>query len=69
MGLRRHPQAVVISVFALATVAALGPHLLMLGYYVAGAQPPAAILLFCPLHHLLEQQQHSHWALHAKPLT
>lgn len=67
MRLRRHPQAVVVTVFALATVAALGPHLLMLGYDMAGVRPPAAVLLFCPLHHLFEQ--HSHWALHARPLA
>jgi len=68
MRLRRHPQLVVAAVFALATVAALGPHLVMLGYDVAGVRPPAAILLFCPLHHLLEQHS-SHWTLHARPLT
>ncbi|MBV9465084.1 MAG: hypothetical protein JO206_09710 [Solirubrobacterales bacterium] len=36
----------------LALLASLGPHLLMVGYSVAGARPPAALLYFCPLHQL-----------------
>jgi hypothetical protein len=68
MSLRRHPQAVVAVVFALAMLASLGPHLLMLGYSVAGAKPPAALLFVCPLHRLDSRPAHS-FVLKAKPLT
>ncbi len=68
MSLRRHPNLVVAVVFAVATLASLGPHLLMLGYSVAGARPPAALLLICPLHRLDTPQTHS-FVLKAKPLT
>ncbi len=68
MSLRRHPNLVVAVVFVVATLAALGPHLLMLGYSVAGAKPPAALLLVCPLHRLDTLQKHP-FVLKAKPLT
>jgi len=66
MSPRRHPAAIAIAVFTLATGVSLGPHLLMLGYAVAGARPPAALLLLCPLHHL--QAARPAFALHAPPL-
>jgi hypothetical protein len=68
MSLRRHPQAVVAVVFALAMLASLGPHLLMLGYSVAGAQPPTALLFVCPLHRL-DTGHAREFVLKAKPLT
>jgi len=68
MSLRRHPNLVVALVFAVATLASLGPHLLMLGYSVAGAKPPAALLLVCPLHRLDTPHPHA-FVLKAKPLT
>ncbi len=68
MSLRRHPQIVVVLVFAVATLASLGPHLLMLGYSVAGAKPPAALLLICPLHRLDPPPAHQ-FVLKAKPLS
>jgi hypothetical protein len=68
MSLRRHPQIVVAVVFAIATLASLGPHLLMLGYSVAGAQPPPALLLVCPLHRLDTPPAHQ-FVLKAKPLS
>jgi hypothetical protein len=49
------PNLIVVVVMALATLGSFGPHLLMLGYKVAGAQPPATLLFFCPLHQLGEQ--------------
>jgi hypothetical protein len=71
MFLRRHPQIVVAIVFVLATFASLGPHLLILGYGVAGARPPAELLLVCPLHRLESSPAHPvpHLVLHAKPLA
>ena len=68
MRLRRHPNLVVAVVFAVATLASLGPHLVMLGYAVAGARPPAALLLVCPLHRLDTPSTHP-FVLKAKPLT
>jgi len=68
MSLRRHPHVLVAVVFALATLASLGPHLLMLGYSVAGAKPPSALLFVCPLHRLDTGQAHE-FVLKAKPLT
>ncbi|HEX3689679.1 MAG TPA: hypothetical protein VHV28_08280 [Solirubrobacteraceae bacterium] len=68
MSLRRHPNLVVAMVFAVATLASLGPHLLMLGYSVAGAQPPAAVLYICPLHRL-DTGHARPFVLKAKPLT
>jgi hypothetical protein len=68
MSLRRHPNVVVAVVFVVATLASLGPHLLMLGYSVAGAKPPAALLFVCPLHRLDSGHAHS-FVLKAKPLT
>jgi hypothetical protein len=68
MSLRRHPHVVVAVVFALATLASLGPHLLMLGYSVAGARPPSALLFVCPLHRL-DTAQANDFVLQAKPLT
>jgi hypothetical protein len=71
MFLRRHPQVVVVLVFVLATVASLGPHLLILGYGVAGARPPAELRLLCPLHYLDSHPAHpaQRLVLQAKPLT
>ena len=68
MSLRRHSQVVVAVVFALATLASLGPHLLMLGYSVAGAKPPVALLFVCPLHRL-DNGNAREFVLKAKPLT
>jgi hypothetical protein len=68
MTLRRHPPAVVATVFALATAASLGPHLAMLGYRVTGATPPAELLLLCPLHQL-EAGRPPAFTVHARPLT
>ena len=71
MKVRRHPTLVVAVVFAVATLASLGPHLMMLGYSVAGAQPPPALLLVCPLHRL-DDSRHGDahpFVLKAKPLT
>ncbi|MGZ4166337.1 MAG: hypothetical protein ACXVRW_00100 [Solirubrobacteraceae bacterium] len=68
MKLRRNPHLVVAVVFTLATVASLGPHLLMLGYSVAGAKPPPALLFVCPLHYLDTGRAHT-FVLKAKPLT
>jgi hypothetical protein len=68
MTLRRHPQAVVAVVFTCATLLSLGPHLMMLGYRVAGATPPAALLLLCPLHRLGAGHAPA-LVLHARPLT
>lgn len=55
-------------VFAVATLASLGPHILMLGYRVAGTNPPPALLFICPLHRLDTPQPHT-FVLNAKPLT
>ncbi|MBV9838871.1 MAG: hypothetical protein JO156_12175 [Solirubrobacterales bacterium] len=52
MRLLRAPNALVAVGLTLALLASLGPHLLMVGYSVAGARPPAALLYFCPLHQL-----------------
>jgi hypothetical protein len=68
MSLRRHPNLVVAVVFAVATLASMGPHLLMLGYSVAGAKPPAALLFVCPLHRL-DGGHGRGFLLQAKPLT
>ena len=68
MNLRRHPNLVVAVVFAVATLASLGPHLMMLGYSVAGARPPAALLFVCPLHRLDAPRAHG-FVLRAKALT
>jgi hypothetical protein len=68
MMLRRHPHLVFAVVFALATVASLGPHLLMLGYSVAGAKPPSALLFVCPLHRL-DARPAPEFVLKARPLT
>jgi hypothetical protein len=68
MNLRRHPNLVVAVVFAAATLASIGPHLMILGYSVAGARPPAALLFICPLHRLDRPQAHG-FVLKAKPLT
>lgn len=68
MNLRRHPNLVVAVVFAVAALASIGPHLMILGYSVADARPPAALLFICPLHRL--DQPHAHgFVLKAKPLT
>jgi hypothetical protein len=68
MKLRRHPHLIAAVVFALATVASLGPHLLMVGYSVAGTRPPAALIFVCPLHRL-DSGHVQQFVLKAKPLT
>ena len=68
MTVRRHPQAVVAVVFTCATLLSMGPHLLMLGYKMAGAAPPAALLLLCPLHQI-EARETPRFTLHVRPLT
>ena len=68
MKLRGHPHLIFALVFALATAASLGPHLLMLGYSVAGAKPPAALLFVCPLHRV-DAPPAPRFVLKAKPLT
>jgi hypothetical protein len=47
----RSPNALVAIALSIATLASLGPHLVMVGYKVAGARPPAALVFFCLLHH------------------
>jgi hypothetical protein len=68
MSLRRHPNLVVAMVFVAATLASVGPHLLMLGYSVAGVKPPPALLFVCPLHRL-DSPHPQQFVLKAKPLT
>ncbi|HEY5429007.1 MAG TPA: hypothetical protein VIK04_07790 [Solirubrobacteraceae bacterium] len=68
MTLRSHPRAVAALVFTFATLVSLGPHLMILGYQVAGATPPAGLLLLCPLHRL-EAERAPALVLHARPLT
>jgi hypothetical protein len=67
------PNLIVGVVMALATFGSFGPHLLMLGYKVAGASPPATLLFFCPLHQLGEQHtaasNSNTLVIHAKALT
>src|SRR5581483_7267356 len=67
MGSIRLPDVLIGSVMALATFVSLGPHLLMLGYRVAGAQPPAALVYFCPLHRV-ESGGSSKVVIHAPQL-
>jgi hypothetical protein len=69
--MRLLPRAQVIPpvVVALATIASLGPHLLILGAHALGATPPAALLLFCPLHHTEAAHHAAGWSLSAKPLA
>jgi hypothetical protein len=68
MKLRHHPHLIAAMVFVLATFASLGPHLLMVGYSVAGAKPPAALSFVCPLHRL-DSAHEPKFVLKAKPLT
>jgi hypothetical protein len=66
------PNVVVAVVVTLAMLGSLGPHLLMLGFKVTGAPPPAALAYFCPLHQLAGSSSHADsnaLVLHAKPLT
>lgn len=65
MSLLRRPTAVAITALLLASVVSLGPHLALLGYQLAGARPPAALLFLCPLHHLVAAQPPSF--AHARP--
>ncbi len=69
--MRLLPRAQLIPpiVIAVAILASLGPHLLMLGYHVAGVAPPSALLLLCPLHHLTSAPPAPAWTIHAKPLA
>ncbi|HTU96455.1 MAG TPA: hypothetical protein VMF14_11490 [Solirubrobacteraceae bacterium] len=71
MKLRRHPNLIIAVIFAAATLASVGPHLMMLGYSVAGVRPPAALLFVCPLHRLDESGRAAgpSFVLKAKPLT
>jgi hypothetical protein len=65
------PRAHVIppTVIVLALLVSFGPHLLMLGYHLAGAAPPAELLLVCPLHNGGSAHPAPSWTLHAKPLA
>ncbi len=69
--MRLLPRAHLIppAVIALATLLSLGPHLLILGYHLVGAPPPAELLLFCPLHHGAPAPPSRSWSLDAKPLA
>ena len=69
--MRLLPRAQLIPpvVIAVAILASLGPHLLMLGYHVVGAAPPSALLLVCPLNHVSPAHAAPPWTLHAKPLA
>jgi hypothetical protein len=48
--LLRTPNLLIALVLGLAITASFGPHLLMLGYRIAGARPPGALLYLCVLH-------------------
>ena len=63
------PQALTAVIFGLAVLAALGPHLAVFALEAAGAQPPAALLLLCPLHQLAAQHAAASFHLHAPALT
>jgi hypothetical protein len=69
MRLRTRAQLIPPAVIVLATLASFGPHLLMLGYHVAGAAPPSELLLLCPLHHVTSVHPVPSWMVHAKPLA
>jgi hypothetical protein len=69
MRLRPRAQLIPLAVVVLATLASFGPHLLMLGYHVAGAAPPSELLLLCPLHHVTAAHPAPSWTVHAKPLA
>jgi hypothetical protein len=45
------PNALVVASICLASVGAFGPHVLMVGFKVAHARPPAAVAYFCVLQH------------------
>jgi hypothetical protein len=68
MRLRPRAQLIPPTVIALALLVSVGPHLLMLGYHVAGAAPPSELLLLCPLHHLTSAHSAPSWTVPAKPL-
>jgi hypothetical protein len=57
------------TVIVLALLVSLGPHLLMLGYHLAGAAPPSELLLLCPLHHGGSTHPAASWTLPARPLA
>jgi hypothetical protein len=68
----RRPQHLTALVFAAATFVSFAPHLAVLAYQATGAQAPAGLLLFCPLHHALGETPHAasvSFQLHAKPLV
>jgi hypothetical protein len=69
MRLKPRAQLIPPAAIALATLLSLGPHLLILGYQVAGTAPPAELLLLCPLHHAQSVHQASAWSVAAKPLA
>jgi hypothetical protein len=62
------PNAVVVATLVLGVLATFGPHMIMLGYKVAGVRAPAALLYFCPLHRLSAANS-SALVIRAKPLT
>jgi hypothetical protein len=51
MRVRRLPNFAVVLLVCAGLLGVFGPHLLILGYKAAGAQPPGALLYFCVLHH------------------
>lgn len=69
MRLRPRAQLISPAIIALSLLVSLGPHLLTLGYHVAGAPPPSELLLLCPLHHLTSAHPAPAWTVPAKPLT
>jgi hypothetical protein len=68
----RRPQHLTALVFVAATLVSFAPHLAVLAYQATGAQAPAGLLLFCPLHHVLGEAPHAESAsfqLRAEPLV
>jgi hypothetical protein len=61
---------IVVLGLLVATLASLGPHMMILGYTIADAKPPAALVFMCPLHRLeapSAASSASRLVLHAKP--
>jgi hypothetical protein len=72
MRLARRPNVIVVLGLLVATLASLGPHMMILGYTLADAKPPAALVFLCPLHRLeapspSPASSASRLVLHAKP--
>jgi hypothetical protein len=64
------PNVIVVLGLVVATLASLGPHMMILGYTLADAKPPAALVFLCPLHRLEATSgapAASHLVLTAKP--